>query len=123
MFLFLKDIFRCTFTLLGYSSESAGGSVIGDTVENTELEMPSPADEPRETLKPAEVVEPPPAAPPAPAMGLSADRMAEIEEEFKARMEAHADALRKAMEADLVQKKRQAEDELENELCLKRQKV
>ena len=102
---------------VGYSSGSAGGSVLGDAVHNPpdskELCEPSPS----LTGPP----QPPPKEPaqqlPEPALSASA-----LELEMKARMDKHAKALEKAMTDDFLDMKRKAEAELETEMEQKRMK-
>ena len=103
--------------LPGYSSGSAGGSVLGGAPEACEGPMPKPSDQ---------VPVPPDLAPspslPPPLTETPVPELASLEAEMKSRMERHAKALEKALTDDFLEKKRQAEMDLDMEMDLKRQK-
>ena len=101
---------------VGYSSGSAGGSVLGDTVHNPPKELREPV--PSSTGPP----QPPPDQPAQRLPESDAESTSALESELKARMEKHAKALEKAMSDDFLEKKRKAEDELETEMEQKRRK-
>ena len=102
---------------VGYSSGSAGGSVLGDAVHDppTSKELCEPS--PSLTGPP----EPPPKEP-AQQLPESALSASALESEMKARMDKHAKALEKAMTDDFLEMKRKAEAELETEMEQKRMK-
>lgn len=125
--------------LLGYSSGSAGGSLLGqDAAEQQQspenVEPPkssSPlADPPVDPLAVAptlevpadseEVVPPHVPEPPATEPGLVS--LSDMEAQLKIRMERHAAILEKQLEDEFFAKKRKAESELDEEIELRRQK-
>lgn len=103
--------------LPGYSSGSAGGSVLGGAPEACEGPMPRPSDQ----------VPVPPNLAPSPSLSpplteTLVPELASLEAEMKSRMEHHAKVLEKALTDDFLEKKRQAEMDLDMEMDLKRQK-
>lgn len=116
-------------TLSGYSSGSAGGSVLGgSTNEPVEPVEPAPVT-PRRAIQPSS---PPRGSPQACAKASPPTSMpvpdplpshaAELEAQLRSRMEAHARSLEKALTDDFLERKRKAEDELEEEIRIKREK-
>ena len=112
-------------TLSGYSSGSAGGSVLGESTNA--MAMPAPVT-PRNTMPPsspprgspqacAKAAPPAPMAPPPDPLQSQA---ADLEAQLKSRMEAHAKSLEKALTDDFLEKKRKAEEDLDEEIRIKR---
>ena len=119
-------IYIC-LALLGYSSGSAGGAVLGErpelepspTPENTDV--PEPPATPEQVLGTGEL--PAEGAPPdAPMVGEPESSASKLETELKERMYKHMAALEQQMTNDFMEKKRKAESDLEDELKLKREK-
>ena len=99
----MNSITRSWGTLSGYSSGSAGGQPLGG---ETRESVPTPAS-PKSTLPPSSPVPPLTRAEPLqkPMPGpLPVPEMAEMEAQFKARMDAHAKALEKALSDDFLEK-------------------
>ncbi len=130
---FFHQLFLFWSPLLGYSSGSAGGPLLGE--ENTNA--PEPTGSPTATPPPVEGppvpealgMEPevlPPTDPEPPAADTKfvgrAMTLDDMEAQLKSRMERHAWILETQLEKEFLQKKRKAEAELDDEMDLRRQK-
>eukprot|EP00435_Cladocopium_sp_Y103_P041456 s597_g11.t1 len=105
----------------GYSSGSAGGSVLGGPPEMSADPMPALSDQVPPPPNQGVPSTPAPSLPP-PLKETLVPEMTTLEADMKSRMEQHAKALEKALTNEFLEKKRQAEIDLDMEMDLKRQK-
>lgn len=132
---FLSSLFyERDAALVGYSSGSAGGPVLGGhTAEGDGSSKSQDPLQPSPDQPPDPGSTPPTAEPALPRSHVSEELenmrgrlenelKAKLEQELKEKMTFHAKALEKHLMDDFLERKRRAEEELEDEMELKRQK-
>ena len=109
--------------LPGYSSGSAGGAVLGGAPETCGEPKPRPSDQEQPLPNSNDLPPSPSSSRPlnvTPVPELSS--LKSLEAEMRSCMERHAKAIEKAMSDEFLEKKRQAEMDLEMEIDQRRQK-
>lgn len=113
-------IYNIRLALLGFSSGSAGGEVLGEFPEKPKTPERSP--DPPATQEQVPVTGEKPPVSPIASVSEPQSSVSALETELKERMYKHMAALEKEMTNEFMEKKRKAESDLEVEINLKREK-